>query len=149
MRFLLTELQAVAMWAAQSSAGVWGDASGALVWGPLTAVITLGGPGSEITVVKTESGHRVLLPLFPGGTTVALGSRGRVATPAPIHIGVGRRRVGPAKGGGRYCNGCRTNLTAGLGPDGGGGKLGGCSGREVGQLGSHLQWQPAQKHAEK
>ena len=68
------------MQAAQSSAGTWGDAGGAVVWGPLTAVITLGGLGSEITVVKTESGHRVLPPLFPGGTaaatTTALGSRG-------------------------------------------------------------------------
>ena len=83
------------MRAAQSSAGVWGDTGGALVWGVLTAVLTLGGPGSEVTVVPTESGNWVLPPLFPRGTAggtaaataAALGSQGRVATPTPIHIG--------------------------------------------------------------
>ena len=39
------------MQAAQSSAGVWGDIGGALVWGPLTAVLTLGGPGSEVIII--------------------------------------------------------------------------------------------------
>ena len=84
------------MRAAQSSAGVWGDASSALVWGILTAVLTLGGLGSEVTVVKTESGHQGLPLLFPGGTAVTaaaalFGSRGLVSTPAPVCIGAGRR----------------------------------------------------------
>ena len=80
------------MQAAQSSAGVWGDAGSALVWG----ILTLGGLGSEVTVVKTESGHQGLPLLFPGGITVTasaapLGSRGLVLTPAPVCIGAGRR----------------------------------------------------------
>ena len=78
------------MQAAQSSAGVWGDTGGALVWDILAAVLTFGGPGSEFTVVPTEPGDRVR-PLFSGtaaATAAPLGSRGRVATPTPIHIGV-------------------------------------------------------------
>ena len=82
------------MQAAQSSASVWGDASGALVRGILTAVLALGGPGSEVTVVKTESGHQGLPRLFPGGSTVTaapLGSRGLLSKPAPVCTGAGRR----------------------------------------------------------
>ena len=81
------------MQAAQLSAGVWGDTGGALVGGILTAVLTLGGPGSEVTVVKTESGHWGLPLLFPGGTAAAtpLRSQGLVSTPAPVCIGAGRR----------------------------------------------------------
>lgn len=138
------------MRATQSSAGVWDDAGGALVWGPLAAVLALGGPGSEVNMVKTESGHRVLpllLRAAAAAAAAALGSRCLVSTTAPTRIGAGRRRAGPAGSGGRYCHGCRTNLTAGLGPDGvgGGGQLGRVGGRKVGQLGPHLQGEPAQE----
>ena len=112
------------MRAAQLSAGIWGDTGGAVAWGPVSAVLTLGGPGSEINMVKTESGHQVFPPLFTGTTAAALlGSQGQVADLVPTLIGTGRQLAG---GGSRYCHGCRTNLTAGLGPDSvsGGGELG-------------------------